>query len=89
MLMPFLATLSLLLAFQAQPDATKEKVVVEKTDLEAKKTDEGKSEDDEIICRNTAVTGSKITKRLCGTRAEWAQLERINKDTTAKLQRRQ
>lgn len=45
------------------------------------------ADDDKVICRRTAVVGSRFKKRICGTRREWATLRARGKDTTRDMQR--
>ena len=44
-------------------------------------------EEDKVICRRTAVVGSRFKKRICGTAREWTTLRGESKDVTRRLQR--
>ena len=69
-----------LLAMQAQPAAQAESAEAAQT---AEKADENK-----IICRRTAITGSKFKKKICGTKKEWETLANRGAKDTRELQRR-
>jgi hypothetical protein len=46
------------------------------------------STQDERICRDITLTGSRVvTKRFCGTRAEWTERERQDREEIEKSQR--
>lgn len=45
-------------------------------------------DDGKIICRRTAITGSKFKKKLCGTKSEWDALQRRGSETTRRWQQR-
>ena len=45
-------------------------------------------DDDKIICRRTAIIGSKFKKKICGTKKQWETLANRGADTTRELQRR-
>ncbi len=45
-------------------------------------------DDDKIICRRTAVIGSKFKKKVCGTKKQWETLSNRGSETTRNLQRR-
>lgn len=58
---------------------------------ETRAADEKQAEaDDEnkIICRRTAVIGSKFKKKICGTKKQWETLEARATEDTRQLQRR-
>ena len=82
MLTPLLASSALLLAVQAQAAPEGE------AETEAAPTPEAEAATDEnrIICRRTQVIGSKFTKRICGTQAEWDELARKGQVSTAEFQ---
>ena len=94
MLTPLLASSALLLAVQAQAapegEAETEAAATEtaSTETEAAPTPEAEAATDEnrIICRRTQVIGSKFTKRICGTQAEWDELARKGQVSTAEFQ---
>lgn len=88
------ATAAIALAFQAQPQASDEDSSATSAETaggaamgaaEAKEEDKEKSR---IICKRTAITGSKFKKRLCGTKEEWETLRRQSSDNTDEMQRR-
>jgi hypothetical protein len=41
----------------------------------AANSDKPKDDPDKVICRSQPVTGSRFIKRVCHTRAEWAQMD--------------
>ena len=42
----------------------------------------------EIICEKQTIVGSRLaTRRVCGTRAEWAEKRRLDKDAIDQAQR--
>ncbi|MDJ0642128.1 MAG: hypothetical protein QNJ15_04870 [Erythrobacter sp.] len=69
-----------LLAMQGQPAAPAEQTESAET---AEQADENK-----IICRRTAITGSKFKKKICGTKKEWETLATRGARDTRELQRR-
>lgn len=73
---------SLLLAAQAQPAAETSAKQTEP------KAEEAVNDDDKIICRRTAVVGSKFKKKMCGTKKQWETLSNRGTDTTREFQRR-
>ncbi len=80
-----------LLAMQAQPTPTTE--ASEANPVEEPQTAEQvaqteASDDDKIICRRTAITGSKFKKKICGTKKEWETLANRGSKDTRELQRR-
>lgn len=98
---PFLAAIAL--ASQAAPepaeqsatpesDAPKaeetEQVGPEKSEAEAKAKAEKKANEDKIICRRTAVVGSKFKKRICGTKKQWEEMARRGQDNALEFQQR-
>ena len=46
------------------------------------------ADDARIICKRTAVIGSKFKKKLCGTVKEWKIMEGRSRDTAKKIQSR-
>ena len=44
------------------------------------------TEENTVICRRTQLIGSKFTKRICGTQAEWDELARKGRVSTAEFQ---
>ncbi len=94
MLTPLLASSALLLAIQAQP-APESNTETEVEATEAANTEtqaapapaaEPATDENRIICRRTQVIGSKFTKRICGTQAEWDELARKGQVSTAEFQ---
>ena len=49
---------------------------------------EVEQDQDRIICKKTRLTGSKFTKKICGTEEQWAQLTGRARDNAAEMQRR-
>jgi len=45
-------------------------------------------EDEKMICRRTAVIGSKFKKRICATKKEWETLREQNVENAREMQRR-
>jgi hypothetical protein len=45
------------------------------------------SDDYEEECRNIAVTGSRLKRRICASKAEWAAFDRRNRKDTEQLYR--
>ncbi len=45
-------------------------------------------EDDKIICRKTAVIGSRFKKRVCATKHEWETLRKRSRDNADEMQRK-
>ena len=43
---------------------------------------------DKIICRRTAIVGSKFKKKLCGTQEMWDSMAARGRDATAEFQRK-
>lgn len=84
---------TLLLAMQAQPvqannAADQAGTQAAPTSAEAPvDTAEKADSDDKIICRRTAIVGSKFKKKICGTKKQWETLANRGSDTTRDLQR--
>ncbi|MEL6528386.1 MAG: hypothetical protein AAGK01_08775 [Pseudomonadota bacterium] len=53
----------------------------------AKQAKASTDDDDKIICRRTAIVGSKFKKRICGTKKQWETLANRGSQTTRELQR--
>ncbi|MDJ0642129.1 MAG: hypothetical protein QNJ15_04875 [Erythrobacter sp.] len=91
-------TIGLLAAFlaaaQAQPvneNAASEATAVDADRVEQvarEETAKVADDDDKIICRRTAIIGSKFKKKICGTKKQWETLANRGADTTRELQRR-
>ena len=59
-----------------------------KTEQVATPAEQAKAnDDDKIICRRTAIIGSKFKKRICGTKKQWETLANRGSATTQELQR--
>ena len=43
---------------------------------------------DRIICRRTAIVGSKFKKKVCGTQSDWDRIASNGQNATAEFQRR-
>ena len=84
----------ILAAAQAQPvadGAASEAAAAEQPKSEQVSNEETAKvadDDDKIICRRTAIIGSKFKKRICGTKKQWETLANRGADTTRELQRR-
>ena len=85
------ALAAILLAMQAQPAATTQAADA-KPDEDAQTAEQvAQAEDaekDKIICRRTAVIGSKFKKKICGTKEQWATMHNRGEDSTREMQRR-
>lgn len=80
MIAPATLLASLLLATSMQPaDTPKEQAETKVAEKEAE-------DDSKMICRRTAVTGSKFKKRICATKYEWEKLRERSQDTTREFQ---
>lgn len=77
------ATLILSLALAAQN--TPSDVV---QTAETAQADEQSDDSEKVICRRTAVIGSKFKKKICGTKKQWETLENRSEETTRTWQRR-
>jgi len=96
---PFLASLAL--ALQAAPEPAENPAAQEAETPKAEETEQvgpekadasvkaaKKADEDKIICRRTAVVGSKFKKRICGTKKEWAEMARRGQDNALEFQQR-
>lgn len=88
MIEPVTLILSAFLAAQAQDAGTAETPTVEAPAQVAVQEEEEVDDDDKIICKRTAVIGSKFKKQICGTQKQWATLESRSTETTREWQRR-
>ncbi|MEL7188020.1 MAG: hypothetical protein AAGK17_00590 [Pseudomonadota bacterium] len=87
---------STLLAMQAAPETTESvpppstpTPAQEKPEVvEAAADAEEANDDNKVVCRRTAVVGSRFTKRRCATKKEWRELTRDAKEKTDAMQRR-
>ena len=102
MLTSLIAASTLLFSLQAQPATDTEQAeadaqatetgTAESSPEESAETPETAPEaqpatdENRIICRRTQVIGSKFTKRICGTQAEWDELARKGQISTAEFQ---
>ena len=84
---PTLLVVSLMLAAQPQTDAAPASPEPPSPRNEDMADDKGKGED-RLICRRTATVGSKFTKRMCATKAQWDELARTGSATARDMQRR-
>ncbi len=90
---PMSVFLSLLLSAQAQAAETPAsqaaaEPVADTAVTQTAAVDEEVDDDDTIICRRTAVVGSRFKKRICGTKKQWRTLQNRAADTTHNWQRR-
>ncbi len=76
---------SLLLAMQAQPA---ERVAVSASQDEPAEKAKDKDDKDKVICKRTAVIGSKFKKKICATQEEWETLRAQSAEETRSMQRR-
>ncbi len=72
---------------QVTPEAAAE-AKVEAEANEAAQEDVAANDDDKIICRRTAIVGSKFKKKICGTKKQWETLANRSSDSTREWQRR-
>jgi hypothetical protein len=83
-----LASAALLFSLQAQaasePEQETEVTQIEEAAPEPEA--EPATEENTVICRRTQLIGSKFTKRICGTQAEWDELARKGRVSTAEFQ---
>lgn len=73
---------------QAEAQSIEESATENGGDQEATPEPKAEEANDEnrVICRRTQVIGSKFTKRICGTQAEWEELARKGQISTAEFQ---
>lgn len=91
MIMPTAALATFALALQAAPavdDAQDAIAVAETAGIDESQSVEDDESEDRLICRRTAIIGSKFKKRICATADEWETLSRQGQDTTKEFQRR-
>jgi len=91
MIEPTTMLLSLLLAAQAQTTETpaSEAAAEPVADTATTQTSAADLEDsNKVICKRTIVTGSKFKKKICGTKAEWAEMQARNIENAREMQRR-
>lgn len=87
MIDPMTLLVSLLLAAQPQTEETSAtETTGDETEL-AQKQEEA-NDDDKIICKRTAVIGSKFKKKICGTKKQWETLQNRGTEQTRDMQRR-
>lgn len=84
---------TLLMSVQATPADAAPETTAEVTqntldDAEETAAREETADEDKIICRRTAVVGSRFKKRICGTQEQWLTLRGESKKATADMQRR-
>jgi len=91
---PFGVIFALLLSVQEQPNdkdaaaAASESVTEASVTPQSASAEVARDDDDKVVCRRTAVIGSRFTKRLCATKKEWDALEARGRETTQNWQRR-
>ena len=76
------------LAAQDAGEQSTEEQVAEATEDAVEAETEEASEKDKIICRRTAIVGSKFKKRMCGTQKMWDDLAARGRNATAEFQRK-
>lgn len=88
MLTSLLASAALVFSLQAQaasePEQETEVTQIEEAAPEPEA--EPATEENTVICRRTQLIGSKFSKRICGTQAEWDELARKGRVSTAEFQ---
>ena len=94
MLTSLLASAALVFSLQAQAASEPEQETVEETGVtqieEAAPEPEAEpaTDDNTVICRRTQIIGSKFSKRLCATRAEWENKARRDQAAAAEMQKK-
>ncbi len=58
-------------------------------DTLAMASDQGSADDNKRVCRSVETLGSKIPKRTCRSKAEWAQLDEANAQANSEAMRRE
>lgn len=48
---------------------------------------ENTADDDELICKNERVVGSRLPRRVCGTQRQWDAMRSGSQETTRDVQR--
>lgn len=97
MLTSLIAASTLLVSLQAQAASDPQQAEAQTIEQSATEnggepeaTPEPKAEEandeNRVICRRTQVIGSKFSKRICGTQAEWDELARKGQISTAEFQ---
>lgn len=88
MLTSLLVSAALVFSLQAQaasePEQETEVTQIEEAAPEPEA--EPATEENTVICRRTQLIGSKFSKRICGTQAEWDELARKGRVSTAEFQ---
>jgi len=69
------------------PESTEEVTQIALNEPEAPAAKEEAEDEDKIICRRTAIVGSRFKKRICGTQKEWESMSRRSRDATQGMQR--
>lgn len=87
MIDPAILLLSMFLATQPPAEQAAEAKAETQTTALAAKEDEA-NDDDKVICRRTAVIGSKFKKKMCGTKKQWETLEAESRDAAQRAQSR-
>jgi hypothetical protein len=62
---------------QASPHAIKVDNILTKGESENGET----NDDQEIVCRDVVYTGSRLKRRVCSTKAGWAEIDKKNRKT--------
>ena len=88
MLTSLLASAALLFSLQAQAasEPEQETEVTQIAEAAPEPEAEPATEENTVICRRTQLIGSKFSKRICGTQAEWDELARKGRVSTAEFQ---
>ena len=77
-----------LAAQEAEEETTVETEAEEAATEEAGEEVAETDDKNRIICRRTAVIGSKFKKRICGTQKMWDTLSARGRDSTSEFQRK-
>ena len=82
-----LAALLLLSAQSSAEDETTEATAAAMS-AEEKAAAEEEAYENEVVCKRTAIVGSKFKKKICATRKQWALERERSRQETSNLQRR-
>ena len=79
---------SLMMTAQPQGDADDQVETDAETTEVAATEQEEVDDENKVICRRTAVVGSKFKKKMCGTKKQWETLEARSRDAAQRAQSR-
>lgn len=89
-----LASAALVFSLQAQatdepePDSVADPEVTQTEEAAPEPEAEPATDENTVICRRTQIIGSKFSKRLCATRAEWEDKARRDQAAAAEMQKK-